>query len=65
MQVDDKFLYKILENQGNRDMNGAFQKHLYHHQMIQRNYTEMLFTKMHAFLSHASHDPLPRVFEMC
>ena len=35
--MDEKFAY-----QRNRETNGAFQKHLHHHQTIQRN-TEMLF----------------------
>ena len=44
MQVDEKFSYTNSEmrTKDNRETNGAFQKHFYHHQTIQRN-IEMLF----------------------
>ena len=48
----------------NREMSGAFRKHLYHHQRIQRN-TEMLFSNDARFFFHSARVPSVIVCLVC
>ena len=64
-QVDEKFAYKKFGNvyQQNRETDGAFQKHFYHHQTIQQN-TKMLFANDASF-PFTILACLPRSFASC